>query len=64
MFVDYQTFAGLWRCYFVGKWFVALQCKTIHFFIKCLQGHEFVVKGYLKNPHANIGSPQTMIISQ
>ena len=34
MFVDCQNFAGLRGQNFVGNWFVALQCKTIHFFIK------------------------------
>ena len=34
MFVGYQNFAGSWGRNFVGNWFVALQCKTIHYFFK------------------------------
>ena len=30
---------------FVGNWFVALQCKTIHYFIKHSLGRKFVGKG-------------------
>ena len=26
----------------VGNWFVALQCKTIHFFVKLLWGRKFI----------------------
>ena len=33
MFVDCQNPAGLWGRNFVGNWFVALQCKTIHYFV-------------------------------
>ena len=34
MFVDCQNFAGSWECYFVGKWFAALQCNLSHYFVK------------------------------
>ena len=33
MFVDCQNFAGSWGRNFVGNWFVALQCKGIHYFL-------------------------------
>ena len=36
MFVDRQNLAGPCVRNFVGKWFVASQCKTIHYFVKCL----------------------------
>ena len=34
IFVGYQNLAGSWGRNFVGNWFVALQCKTIHYFFK------------------------------
>ena len=49
MFVNCQNFAGLWRRNFIC-WFVALQCKTIHYFVKCSCGHKFVSKGTPRNP--------------
>ena len=47
---DYQNFAGSRRCDFLGNWFVAFQCKTIHDFVKCLWGHKFVGKCNPQNP--------------
>ena len=37
--VDCQNFTGSWGCNFVGNWFVALLCKTIHYLVKCSWGH-------------------------
>ena len=34
IFVDCQNFVGLWGHGFMGICRVALQCKTIHYFIK------------------------------
>ena len=34
MFVDCQQYTGSWGRHVVGKWFAALQCKTIHDFVK------------------------------
>ena len=44
MFVDCQNFASLWGSYFVGNWFIALQCKAIHNLLSFCSGHEFVCK--------------------
>lgn len=44
MFVECQNFAGLWRCYVVGYWFVVLQYRTIHNFIKRSSGRKFLIK--------------------
>ena len=35
MFVDSQNFASLQGHNFVDNWFVALQCKTVHYLVKC-----------------------------
>ena len=52
LFVDCQNIACLRGCNFVGKWFVALQCKTIHYYmyVRGLWGHKFVGKGNPRNP--------------
>ena len=33
-FEDCQNFAGSWGRNFLGNWFEALQCRTIHYFVK------------------------------
>ena len=44
MFVDYQylNFAGSRGRNFMVKWFVAEQCKTVHYFDKNSWGLKFV----------------------
>ena len=50
MFVHCQNFAGSWGSNFVGNWFLALQCKMIHYFLKCFWGLKFLGKGTPPNP--------------
>ena len=50
MFVNCENFAGPWEHNWVGNRFVALQCRIIHIFVKCLWRHKFVGKGYPQNP--------------
>ena len=45
MIVEDQNSAGLWGRNFVGHWLVTLQCKTIHYFVKCLLGGKIL--GYV-----------------
>ena len=33
MFADCQNFAGSWERYVMGTWFVASQCKAVHYFV-------------------------------
>ena len=49
----------IWVGNFVGNWFVALQCKIIHFFVKCSWGRK-------REPtkSMNIDHKQTMMIPQ
>ena len=47
---DYQNFAGSWESNFMGNWFAALQCKTIHYFVKRSWGHKFVGRCNPQNP--------------
>ena len=50
MFVHCQNFTNSWGCYFVGNWFVALQCKKkIHYCVKHSWGRKFVGKGNPRN---------------
>ena len=58
MFVDRQNLAGSCVRNSVGNWFVASQCKTIHYFVKCLQGRKFVGKGNPRNPQTLIRHEQ------
>ena len=44
MSMDCQNFAGLWGSNFKGNWFVALQCSTIHYFVKNSWGRKFMGK--------------------
>ena len=32
--MDYQNISSFLECYFVGNWFIALQCRMIHYFVK------------------------------
>ena len=50
MFVDYQNFAGSMELNFMGYWFVVLQYRTIHFFIKRSLGRKFVGDRNPRNP--------------
>ena len=50
MFVDCKNLGGLWGRDFVCNWFVALQRKTIHYFVKRSLGCIFVGKGKPRNP--------------
>ena len=50
MFVNCQNFAASWGHKFVGNWFVTLQCKTIHYFVKCSWGRSFLGKENPRNP--------------
>ena len=50
MFVDCKNLGGLWGRDFVCNWFVALQRKTIHYFVKRSLGRIFVGKGKPRNP--------------
>ena len=50
MFMDCQNFASLWGHYFMGNWFMALKCRTMHHFIKCSWRVKFRVKGHPQNP--------------
>ena len=50
MFVDCQNFTGSRGHSFVGDWFVALQRKTIHYFVKHSLGRKFVGKSKPRNP--------------
>ena len=43
--VDCKNLGSLWGRDFVCYWFVALQRKTIHYFVKRLLGCIFVGKG-------------------
>ena len=43
--MDYSNFAVSLGCNFMGKWFVALHCKMIHYFIIRVWGREFMNKG-------------------
>ena len=52
MFVDCQKFAGSLGCCFVGIWFVALQYKTIIYFIKHLWGRNLMGKSNPRNYQA------------
>ena len=45
MLGDCQNIAGSWGHNFVSNWFVALQYKTIYFFVKHFLVSEFVGKG-------------------
>lgn len=49
MFVDCQNYAGS----FVGNWFEALQCKTIHNFVKHSWRRKFMCKGDQQNPQTS-----------
>ena len=63
MFVDFQSFSGSWGRNLVGNWVVALQCKTIHDFVKRLYESKFVGRGHSLNAWKLI--PQwTMMIPQ
>ena len=42
--VDCQNFASSWECYFVGNCFIALKCRTIHYFVKRSWGRKFIGK--------------------
>ena len=48
--MDCQNLFVLWGRNFIGNWFVALQCKTIHYFVKGSWGCDFMGKGNLRNP--------------
>ena len=52
-FEDCQNFAGSWGRNFLGNWFEALQCRTIHYFVKHSWGRKFVDKGKPKNPRTS-----------
>ena len=45
MLGDCQNIAGSWGHNFVSNWFVALQYKTIYFFVKHFLVSEFMGKG-------------------
>ena len=61
MFMDCQNVAGLWGRHFVGNWFVALQCKTFHYFVRCPWGCKYVG---VTTKSTNIDSSRTMMIPQ
>ena len=41
MFLDCQNVGGSWGHNFLGNWFVALQYRSIHNFVKRLWGRNF-----------------------
>ena len=63
MLMDYQNYAGslLWN--FVGKWFVALQSKTMHYFLIYITGN---VNLWVRETHiiTNINPIWTMMTPQ
>ena len=64
MFIDCQKFAGLWGHYFVGNWFVALKCKTIHYFVKRSSGCKFIGKSIQQNPRTNNDNSTVIRLSE
>ena len=49
-----QNVACSWEPNIAGYWFVTLQCKTIHYFIKRSCGCKFVGKGNTRNPSPHV----------
>ena len=49
MFVNCQNFAASWGHKFADDWFVTLQCKTIHYVVKCSWGRSFLGKENPRN---------------
>ena len=57
IFVDCRNFVGLCRHNFTGNLFVALQCQTIHYFVKGLCGRKYMGRGNPWNP-LNLNPPK------
>ena len=58
MFADCQNFAALWGRNLEDNWFVALQYRSIHFFVKRRWGRKFVGRGNPRNQRTLIPHEQ------